>query len=86
MSNNLFPTTPEEAKDWKPKVFQYALSSKCLLVAVTRIEGSWSCYCVNVPGLDHTKEKHLWSTYGTKVNRVIARAAFPVFDDIEYDY
>ena len=81
-----FPTTPEEATTWKPFFDHTAIHHNCLLVAKTRIEGSWSCYAVIVPGQNHDREKHLWQDHGTKIRERIARAAFPGFDELPYDY
>lgn len=79
-----FPTTEEEADKWKPSYFWMALHSKVLLVAKTRIEGEWACYCTPVPGKNHDIEIGLWQEHGTKVGRSIARAAFPHLLEIPY--
>jgi hypothetical protein len=79
-----FPETPEEAATWKPVITYKALCSTVLLVAKTRIEGQWACYCTPVPGQSHDQEKHMWQTNGTKVRQSIARAAFLEFNNLPY--
>ena len=81
-----FPETHEEVEQWEPYITYTALSSTVLLVAKTRIEGNWSCYCTPVPGKSHEEEKHLWRGDGTKVRASIAYAAFPQFDELPYDF
>lgn len=81
-----FPSTPEEAGDWQPYMDYRSLAQGVLLVAKTRIEGSWSCYCVKSPGQNHDREMHMWQDHGTKVSEHIARAAHPQFDELPYDY
>lgn len=79
-----FPDSPEDK--WEPYIIYTALNSTTLLVAKTRIEGEWSCYCVTVPGKSHETEKHMWQIHGTKIRERIARAAFPDFENIPYNH
>jgi hypothetical protein len=79
-----FPTTSEEADTWQPYFTYTALHRNVLLVAKTRIEAQWACYCTPVPGINHSKEYHNWDFDGTKVSEAIALAAFPQFNDLPY--
>lgn len=81
-----FPQTPEEADAWTPHITYTAIHTRVLLVAKTRMEGEWACYCTPVPGRSHDNEKHLWQNEGTKVREAVARAAFPQFAEIPYNY
>ena len=73
-----------EAKDWTPTIRRYALSSKVLVVAKTRIEGSWSAYCDAVPGNKHDIEFDAVLSHGSKIPEEVARVLFPMFDEIPY--
>lgn len=79
-----YPETPAEANLWQFIIIYRALHSEVLMVAKSRIEGNWSCYCTPVPGLCHEQEKHLWESHGTKVRESIARAIFPEYAEVEY--
>ena len=79
-----FPKTPEEAKGWKPCFERHAIHSQVLLVAKTRIEGTWKAYCVPVPGVNHEEEQKMWQEYGTPMTEKMARAAFPRFEEVPY--
>jgi hypothetical protein len=84
IDNIPFPETSDEADHWARTVTYRALHSKILFVAVTRIEGFWSCYCVPVAGRHHEVEKHLWQLEGNKVSEAIARLLFPQYPNIPY--
>ena len=81
-----FPETEEDMLVWKPYMIHTAIHSKVLLVARTRIEGAWSCYCVPVPGRSHEAEVSLWQTEGVKIRKELARAVFGCFENLPYDY
>lgn len=81
-----FPETQDEMDAWKPTIIYTALHRRVLLVAKTRIEGKWSCYCTPVPGINHQDEMHNWRDNGNKVLEHIARAVFPQFEEIPYNY
>ena len=71
-------------KDWKPTIHLHALSMKVLIVAKTRIEGTWSAYCDAVPGYDHMKEYAAVLANGDKLIEEVARVLFPEFKDTPY--
>jgi hypothetical protein len=70
--------------EFTPTIIHHALHRNVLLVAVTREEGAWACYCTPVPGQSHAQEKHLWEPEGCKTSEAIARVAFPQFTDLPY--
>lgn len=76
--------TPSEVKDWKPTIEVRALSSRVLIVAKTRIEGTWAAYCDAVPGVHHNLEYEQVLAGGDKIGAEIARILFPVFADLPY--
>lgn len=79
-----FPTSVEEAKDWQPIFRTQCLHWRVMMVAKTRCEGAWKCYCTPVPGVSHDAEVHLWQRDGTQVEEKFARVLFPEFDDLPY--
>lgn len=72
------------SNDWKPVVRIRALHTQVLVVAQTRIEGSWACYCGPVPGLRHDQEYQRVLEEGDKVPEDVARTLFPDFVDLPY--
>ena len=68
-------------------IFEYpctevrALASRVLVVAVARVEGSWSAYADAVPGEDHRAEADAVARHGDKVPEAVARALFPHFSN-----
>lgn len=74
----------KEIKDWIPTIHMHALASKVLVVARTRIEGTWAAYCDAVPGFNHATEYDEVLKHGDKLMEEIARVLFPIFKDIPY--
>ena len=72
----------EYPKDWTPIICMRVLASKVLVVATTRIEGTWAAYCDAVPGDNHLMERDAVLAYGDKLIEEVARVLFPEFDDI----
>ena len=79
-----FPETTAEASDWKTIQRRLMLHRNVMVIARTRIEGTWKAYCFPVPGMNHDQEEYLWETEGDKVAEPIARAMFPCFIDVPY--
>lgn len=79
-----FPKTTEEVKLWKPTVKYRSLDRRIIVVATTRIEGSWSAYIGAVDGLCHDKEYFEVLKNGAKLDENIARSIFFEFTDIPY--
>lgn len=69
---------------WEPQVRYVALASNVLVVARTRVEGTWAAYCDAVPGLSHRQEWQDVLDSGCKLGEPIARALFPIFKDTPY--
>ena len=69
---------------WLPTIHLHALSMKVLIVAKTRIEGTWSAYCDAVPGDKHTAEANAVLANGDKLIEEVARVLFPEFKDTPY--
>ncbi|KKK66155.1 hypothetical protein LCGC14_2264450 [marine sediment metagenome] len=75
-----------ETKNWTPMIRTHALASKVLVVAQTRIEGTWAAYCDAVPGDNHGIEREAVLARGDKLIEEIARVLFPEFADIPYSH
>lgn len=73
-----------EMNDWKPEIRRYALASKVLAVARTRIEGTWRAYIDAVPGKLHDVEQQYVLDRGDKMDEGMARMLFPEFNDLPY--
>ena len=69
---------------WQPSYTIHPLAKTVLVVAVTRIEGSWCAFCDSVLGIYHNTEKYAVVKHGDKLPEHIARAMFPGFEDIPY--
>lgn len=79
-----FPKSQEEAQSFEHIVIYYALASKVLAVAHTRIECAWCAYCDAVPGRNHGDETQAVLDYGDKLSESFARVLFPQFEDVPY--
>ncbi|KKL48670.1 hypothetical protein LCGC14_2323220 [marine sediment metagenome] len=73
-----------ETKDWTPTIRVHALASKVLVVASTRIEGTWAAYCDAVPGDNHEVESIAVLENGGKLMEEVARVLFPIFEELPY--
>lgn len=82
-----FPTPGdvEACKAWRPYRTWSALATTVLCAATTRIEGTWTAYCRDVPGIRHDAEVEDVFEWGDKLPERIARAIFPVFEGVPYD-
>ena len=79
-----FPTSVEAAQEWEPQMVWRALSPRVLVVAVPRIECAWRAYCDAVPGIDHRTEYQAVPEHGAELPEDVARALFPIFNDVPY--
>lgn len=79
-----FPKSAEEAQVWQPIQRVYALSSRVLVVAQTRVICQWAAYCDAVLGMDHRQEWQEVLKYGNKLDETVARALFPEFEEVSY--
>ena len=73
-----------EIEDWTPTIRTHALARRVLVVARTRIEGTWSAYCDAVPGDNHLMERNAVLANGDKLIEEVARVLFPMFKDLPY--
>jgi hypothetical protein len=67
-----------------PIIQRYTLASRVLVVAQTRIEGTWKAYCDAVLGVDHDVEMDAVLRHGDDVGEYVARHLFPGFADMPY--
>ena len=72
--------------EFQPVVQRRALASRVLVVACTRVEGTWAAYCDAVPGYDHNDEQEAVLRYGDKITEPFARVLFPEFESLPYAY
>lgn len=72
------------ASEFTPVIRRRALASRVLVVARTRIEGTWAAYCDAVPGYDHDNEERAVLLRGDKLPERVAAALFPEFDGVPY--
>lgn len=80
-----FPTRgTSEHETWEPAVLHRALDRCVLAVARTRIEGAWAAYVSSVAGQNHRAEIADVLDRGARLDESIARAIFPVFENIPY--
>ena len=84
----MFPSDMGEACDWKPAIQFRALHRNVLVVARTRIEGTWKAYCGPVLGCSHELEAKNVDCGplhdGDDVGETIARVLFPQFEGVPY--
>lgn len=69
---------------FEPQIAYRALSSHVLVVAATRVEGTWKAYCGAVPGVRHKEEVAAVLRSGDQVGEDLARHLFPGFRDLPY--
>lgn len=74
-----------DPETWEPYVRSYALHMRVLCVATSRIEGCWTAYCHDVPGINHRHEMEIPLNHGDKLSEPVARAMFPEFEGVPYD-
>jgi hypothetical protein len=69
---------------FQPIQVRRTLHRQVMVIARTRIEGTWKAYCFPVPGRNHDEEETLWREHGSQVRERVARALFPEFDSLRY--
>jgi len=70
--------------NFKPYQRSYALATCVLVVATSRVEGTWCAYCNDVPGRSHQHEIQGVLDHGDKLGEEVARAMFPEFEGVPY--
>ena len=73
-----------EGQEWSAKIARYSLSPNVMVVARTRIEGTWAAYVAAVPGQSLSEDEKLTLDNGTKLSEKIARAIFSTFEEMKY--
>jgi hypothetical protein len=79
-----FPENAEEAKQWQRYTRHIALARDVLVVATTRVEGTWKAYCGSVPGMDHDNEWQKVLRQGSQLPELWASAMFVQFKGVPY--
>jgi len=79
-----FPETEDECNEWRPDISSIALHSEVLVVAKTRIEGTWKAYCAPVAGVNHKEEIREVLRNGVEVYEEYAVVMFPIFEGVPY--
>ena len=74
----------EVVNGWVPETRRMALATHVLVVANSRIEGTWAAYIGVVPGVNHDREWQEVRKSGSKLDKHIALAMFPLFDGVPY--
>ena len=70
--------------EFKPQFYRHMLHRNVMVLAKTRIEGTWKAYCFPVPGKNHDAEEHLWETEGSQLSEKVARTMFGFLEDVPY--
>ena len=70
--------------NFEPKMYCHAIHRQVLVVARTRVEGTWKAYVFPVPGNSHEAEKHLWREHGSQLEESTARTLFGFLEDVPY--
>ena len=83
------PTTEEwkahfRAKPFTPLHTHRALAMRVLIVATTRLEGTWKAYADAVPGMTHDNEWQMVLRNGDELPEAVARVLFPFFEEVPY--
>ena len=73
-----------EGQKWSPTIARYSLSPNVMVVARTRIEGTWAAYVAAVPGQSLEEDESLTLDNGSKLPEKIARAIFEHFEEMKY--
>ena len=70
--------------EFEPKVFRQALAHDIVVVATTRIEGTWKAYIGSTKERRHEDAVLTILRHGAYVHESIARVLFPHFKDVPY--
>jgi hypothetical protein len=86
IGRHVFPDQSSQAdvSIWKPIVRIRPLASRVLVVAQTRIEGTWCAYIDAVRGQNHDDEWQEVLRVGRPMLEEWARAIFPEFEGVPY--
>ena len=70
--------------DFEPEVFWHTLARDVVVVARTRVEGTWKAYISSTDERNHEDAIPEVLAHGTKVREPIARYLFPHFKELPY--
>jgi hypothetical protein len=86
MSAITFPRRgSDDVHTWTPYVRFIALAPKVGVMARSRIEGAWSAYITDIPGISHRAElQERTFDRANKLSESVARAIFPEFEGVAY--
>lgn len=70
--------------EFKPTFYREMLHTQVMVLAKTRIEGTWAAYCFPVPGENHDEEEWLWEVKGAKLPESVARSIFGHLEKMPY--
>ena len=70
--------------EFEPQIFSRSLARNIVVVARTRIEGSWKAYIGSTDEGSHKDAIPDILAYGTAVTESLARTIFPLFKDVPY--
>jgi len=71
-------------EEFKAQTYRFMLHRQVMVVARTRIEGTWKAYCFPVPGQNHDLEEYLWLDEGVQLIEEVARPMFGHLEDVPY--
>ena len=70
--------------EFEPKIFRQTLAHDIVVVARTRIEGTWKAYIGSTTERRHEDAVPTILMRGAPVHEAMARALFPQFKDLPY--
>ena len=70
--------------EFEKQFYRFMLHREVMVLAVTRIEGTWKAYSFPVPGKNHDDEQALWKEEGTQLPEHIARSIFGHLENMPY--
>lgn len=70
--------------EFEPKVFRHTLARDILVVARTRVEGTWKAYIGSTGEWSHKNSVGAILDHGTAVREPLARVIFPHFKKLPY--
>jgi hypothetical protein len=75
---------PTSVTQFVTQTYRHMLHRQVMVLARTRIEGTWKAYCFPVPGMNHDQEEYLWQADGQQLPEGTARAMFGFLENIPY--
>lgn len=69
---------------FEKQFYRHMLHRQVMVLAVTRVEGTWKAYAFPVPGKNHDHEQELWREEGSQLPEEEARPMFGFLEDMPY--